>query len=59
MQIYKKGVNHDDPLLLSLIILIISHGCFQILDDDFQRFKFRWRAILKQLRYLACVDAGY
>ena len=59
MQIYKKEVNHDDPLLLSLIILIISHGCFQILDDDFQRFKFRWSAILEQLRYLACVDAGY
>lgn len=35
MQIYKKEVNHDDPPLSLLIILIISHGCFQILNDDF------------------------
>ena len=46
----KKEVNHDDSPLWLLTILIISHGRFQVLNDDFQRFEFRWSAILKEFR---------
>ena len=36
----KKEANHADPLLHLLIILIVSHGRFEIFDDGFQRFQF-------------------
>ena len=32
----KKEVNPDDPLLRLLIILIVSHGVFQIRDNGFK-----------------------
>lgn len=31
----KKEANHDDPPLRLLIILIIPHGRFEVLDDGF------------------------
>ena len=32
----KKEANLADPLLHLLIILIVSHGCFEIFDNGFE-----------------------
>ena len=54
----KKEANHDDLPLRLLIILIIPHGRFEVLDDGFQRLQFRWRTVLKQLCNLIGIYTG-